>query len=125
MSDNRTSGLRVGVALAALMAATSGGWIGALNIQFPAEVAARTAPPEPSLITVPLEFIELSSDVVARGDVRYDTPTTLSLSGSFGPDIESLVWGQQTADSEECLESFICNLLSAIRNLDRSPTPTR
>lgn len=81
----------MGVALAALIAAASGGWIAALNIQSPAEVAARTAPPEPSLITVPLELIELSSDVVARGDVRYDTPTTLSLSGSFGPDIESLV----------------------------------
>lgn len=110
MSDNRRSGLRVGVALAALTAAASGGWIAALNIQSPAEVAARTAPPEPSLITVPIELVELSSDVVVRGDVRYDSPTTLSLSGSLGPDIESPVVtgitkaGDQVEDGDVVME---------------------
>ncbi|NOX30893.1 MAG: hypothetical protein GXP35_12725 [Actinobacteria bacterium] len=98
MSNGSWPGLHLGLALVALVAAAAIGWIAALSIQSPAEVAARTAPPNPSLITVPIESTELSSDVVVRGDIRYDAPTQLSLSGSLGPDIESSV---VTAIAEE------------------------
>ena len=46
-----------------------GAWYMGSKIQSPAEVAARTAPPEPSPILVPVESRALSSDVVTRGTV--------------------------------------------------------
>ncbi|HZA80797.1 MAG TPA: peptidoglycan-binding domain-containing protein, partial [Actinomycetes bacterium] len=45
----------------------------------PAEIAARTAPPEASLISVPVEKRTLSSDVVVRGTVRYGAPQQVTL----------------------------------------------
>ncbi|MCL1899852.1 MAG: hypothetical protein FWG11_04970, partial [Promicromonosporaceae bacterium] len=43
----------------------------------PAEVAARTAPPQAGLITVPIEHRPLSNDVNIRGDVMFDGATNL------------------------------------------------
>ena len=42
-------------------------WIAGSKIQSPAEAAARTAPPSPSPILVPVEERVLSSDVITRG----------------------------------------------------------
>ena len=47
------------------------GWVGGQTIQSPAQIAAKTAPPTPSLITVGVEKRQLSSDVIVRGVVRY------------------------------------------------------
>lgn len=59
-----------------------GAWYMGSRIQSPAEVAARTAPPEPSAILVPVESRVLSSDVVTRGTVRFGLPQPISIAPS-------------------------------------------
>jgi multidrug efflux pump subunit AcrA (membrane-fusion protein) len=60
-----------------------GAWYMGSRIQSPAEVAARTAPPEPSAILVPVESRVLSSDVVTRGTVRFGLPQPISIAPSI------------------------------------------
>ncbi|HMN27346.1 MAG TPA: peptidoglycan-binding protein, partial [Caldilineaceae bacterium] len=55
------------------------GWVLGARIQSPAEAAARTAPPTPSPILVPVERRMLTSDIVARGTARFGLPQSLSL----------------------------------------------
>lgn len=69
----------LGIGLAAVVASSAVSWVGASRIRSPAEIAARTAPPTPSLISVPVEKRVLSSDVVVRGTVRYGAPQEVSL----------------------------------------------
>src|SRR5262245_64662902 len=57
-------------------------WYMGSRIQSPAEMAARTAPPEPSAILVPVESRVLSSDVVTRGTVRFGLPQPISVAPS-------------------------------------------
>jgi len=59
-----------------------GAWYAGSKIQSPAEVAARTAPPEPSPILVPVESRVLSSDVVTRGTARFGLPQPISIAPS-------------------------------------------
>lgn len=59
-----------------------GAWYMGSRIQSPAEMAARTAPPEPSPILVPVESRLLSSDVVTRGTVRFGLPQPISIAPS-------------------------------------------
>lgn len=59
-----------------------GAWSMGSRIQSPAEMAARTAPPEPSPILVPVESRVLSSDVVTRGTVRFGLPQPISIAPS-------------------------------------------
>jgi hypothetical protein len=59
-----------------------GAWYMGSKIQSPAEMAARTAPPEPSAILVPVESRVLSSDVVTRGTVRFGLPQPISIAPS-------------------------------------------
>jgi peptidoglycan hydrolase-like protein with peptidoglycan-binding domain len=59
--------------------AALGAWYAGSRIQSPAEMAARTAPPEPSPILVPVESRVLSSDVVTRGTVRFGLPQPVSI----------------------------------------------
>jgi hypothetical protein len=68
--------------LAAVIVSSLVSWGAASRIRSPAEVAARTAPPKPSAITVPVEKKVLSSDVVVRGTVRYGAPQSVLLPGS-------------------------------------------
>src|SRR5215510_12722004 len=56
-----------------------GAWYIGSRIQSPAEMAARTAPPEPSPILVPVESRVLSSEVVTRGTVRFGLPQPISI----------------------------------------------
>ena len=76
----RRSILAVVAAVAVLSAGL--GWVLGQRIKSPAEVAADTAPPDPSLITVPVEMRELSSRVVVRGTVESSGSTAISVSGS-------------------------------------------
>jgi multidrug efflux pump subunit AcrA (membrane-fusion protein) len=69
----------LGIGIAAVVAASAVGWLAGRQIRSPAEVAARTAAPEPSLIAVPVEERSLSSEVVIRGTVRYGSPQAVSL----------------------------------------------
>ena len=69
----------LGIGLAAMIAASAVSWAAASRIRSPAEVAARTAPPVASPITVAVEKRLLSSDVVVRGTVRYGAPQNVIL----------------------------------------------
>ncbi len=62
----------------AAVAALSG-WVASTQIQSPAEMAARAAPPTPSPILVPVEKRELSANVVTRGTARFGLPQPISM----------------------------------------------
>jgi len=66
--------------LAVLLAV--GAWLAGRQIRSPAQVAAETAPPNPSAITVPVERQVLSSEVIVRGTVRYGSPQPVVLATS-------------------------------------------
>jgi peptidoglycan hydrolase-like protein with peptidoglycan-binding domain len=70
------------LALAALALITILGWIGARQIRSPAQVAAETAAPKPSPITIPVVRRTLSAKVIVRGTVRYGAPQAVVLGTS-------------------------------------------
>ena len=80
MSNRRLLVLFVVLAVVAVVAA--GGWKAGSRIESPAEAAARTAPPTPSPILVPVEERELSSVIVTRGTARFGLPKTVSIAPS-------------------------------------------
>jgi peptidoglycan hydrolase-like protein with peptidoglycan-binding domain len=59
--------------------AAGGSWLVGSRIQSPAEAAARTAPPTPSPILVPVEQRTLTSVIVTRGTARFGLPQTISI----------------------------------------------
>src|SRR5438067_11534302 len=59
------------VGLGAVILSSLVSWGAATRIRSPAEVAARTAPPTPSAITVPVVKRVVVADVVVWGTVRY------------------------------------------------------
>jgi hypothetical protein len=77
MSKKRISTLFLVLALMVLTAGAT--WMVGSNIKSPAEVAAQTAPPQPSPILVPVEERVLSSDIVARGTARFGLPQPISI----------------------------------------------
>jgi hypothetical protein len=80
VSKNRTILLFWVLGLVIVVAVVS--WIAGSSIQSPAEAAARTAPPAPSPILVPVEERVLTSDIVTRGTARFGTPQSISLAPS-------------------------------------------
>ncbi|MEM7271795.1 MAG: peptidoglycan-binding protein [Actinomycetota bacterium] len=82
---NRRALLAVVAAVAVISAGI--GWIAGQRIKSPAEIAADQAPPEPSLITVPVELRELSQRLVVRGTVRSNESTPLSATSASGETI--------------------------------------
>ena len=70
------------LALATLVAVTIFGWVGARQIRSPAQVAADTAPPKASPITIPVVRRTLSAKVIVRGTVRYGAPQAVVLATS-------------------------------------------
>jgi peptidoglycan hydrolase-like protein with peptidoglycan-binding domain len=81
MSRNRVVLLLGILAFMALVAA--GSWYAGSRIESPAEAAARTAPPPPSPILVPVEQRVLSSNVVTRGTARFGLPQPVSVAPSI------------------------------------------
>lgn len=65
------------VALAAAL-----GWFVGSRVESPADAAARTAPPKPSPILVPVEERVLSSNVVTRGTARFGLPQPVAIAPS-------------------------------------------
>jgi len=55
------------------------GWAAARQIKSPAQIAADTAAPKASLISVPLQRRSLATEVIVRGTVRYGSPQTVAL----------------------------------------------
>lgn len=76
-SVRRNKALAIG--LVAIVLASALGWYAGRRIQSPAEIAARTAAPALSDISVPVERQALTSDVVVRGTVRYGSPLAVTL----------------------------------------------
>jgi len=68
--------------LGSVALALVGGWVAASRIESPADAAARTAPPTPSPILVPVEERVLSSNVVTRGTARFGLPQPISIAPS-------------------------------------------
>lgn len=68
--------------LAVVAAAALASWMAGSRIESPAEAAARTAPPKPSPILVPVEKRVLSSNVVTRGTGRFGLPQSISIAPS-------------------------------------------
>ena len=64
--------------IAGVTATALGGYLVGARVRSPAEVAARTAPPVPSAILVPVEERVLSTKVVTRGTGRYGSPQRIS-----------------------------------------------
>ncbi|MDQ2962443.1 MAG: peptidoglycan-binding protein [Pseudomonadota bacterium] len=73
----RTVPLVAALGFAAVIAL--GAWYAGSHIKSPADAAARTAPPTPSAILVPVEERVLSSTIVTRGTVRFGVPHKISL----------------------------------------------
>lgn len=73
----RTQKLALSLAFVILLAVFS--WVAGSKIQSPAEAAARTAPPTPSPILVPVEERILTADVITRGTARFGLPQSISL----------------------------------------------
>ena len=71
------------VVAAAVVTGLLGMYIGT-RIQSPADRAAAREAPTASLITVPVERRELSSELVLSGTVSYNEPTVVQLAGSVG-----------------------------------------
>ena len=69
-------------ALGLVIVITVVGWIGARQIRSPAQVAADTAPPRPSPITIPVVRRTLAAKVIVRGTVRYGAPQPVVLASS-------------------------------------------
>lgn len=59
-----------------------GAFIAGSRIESPADAAARTAPPPPSPILVPIERRVLSANIVTRGTARFGLPQKISLAQS-------------------------------------------
>ena len=82
--------LTIGLAGVVLLAIVA--WLIGGRIRSPAQIAAETAAPNPSLITVPVEERVLFTEVIVRGTVRYGAPQTVTLATSTvkqGSDIVS------------------------------------
>lgn len=57
-------------------------WVASSFIVSPADVAARTAPPAPSPILIPVEMRELGSEIITRGTGRFGLPQDVAISPS-------------------------------------------
>lgn len=73
------------VLVAAVLAGAAGMWIGS-QIESPADRAAARGAPTPSLVTVPVERRQLTSEVVLSGEVAYNEPLSVTLAGAVGLD---------------------------------------
>jgi peptidoglycan hydrolase-like protein with peptidoglycan-binding domain len=80
MSRKRITTILLVLAFVVVTAGAS--WIAGSRIKSPAEVAARTAPPTPSPILVPVEKRVLTSDIVTRGTARFGLPQPILIAPS-------------------------------------------
>ena len=72
--------LTIGLGAAVVLAIVA--WRVGSGIRSPAQIAADTAAPAPSLITAPVELRTLATEVVVRGTVRYGSPQAVVLAAS-------------------------------------------
>jgi multidrug efflux pump subunit AcrA (membrane-fusion protein) len=91
----------------AVVLAAGLGWFFGSQIRSPAEIAADAEPPPASNITVEVVSEELSADVITRGDIVYDEPAQVSLSGSFAQQPERLIVTQAAEQGAELTEGDV------------------
>lgn len=99
---SRTVKLLIVVGIVVLAAGLS--WFFGSQIRSPAELAAEAEPPPPSNITVEVVSEVLSADVITRGDIVYDEPAQLSLSGSFAEQPPRLIATNTVESGDELAE---------------------
>ncbi len=98
------------LALVAAVAVGSAGvgWFAGQQIKSPADVAAEAEPPPASLITVPVEERELSTNVIIRGQVEFDDvaeiPVNPSAEGSTIITSMTKVAGDDLAEGDVAVE---------------------
>jgi peptidoglycan hydrolase-like protein with peptidoglycan-binding domain len=97
----------LGSVIGAVVLAAGLGWFFGSQIQSPAEAAADAEPPEASNIAVQVVREVLSADVVTRGDIVYDEPLAVALSGSFAETPEKLVVTQAVGVNSELVEGAV------------------
>lgn len=83
------------------------GWFFGSQIRSPAEVAAEAQPPPASNITVGVVSEVLSADVITRGDLVYDEPVQVRLSGSFADQPERLIATETVAQGDTLEEGDV------------------
>jgi peptidoglycan hydrolase-like protein with peptidoglycan-binding domain len=93
--------------IGAVVLAAALGWFFGSQIQSPAEAAAEAEPPEASNITVEVVREVLSADVITRGDIVYDEPVSVALSGSFAETPEKLVVTQAVEVNSDLAEGAV------------------
>ena len=81
------------------------GWFAGQRIKSPADIAAEAQPPEASLITVPVEQRDLSSNIVMRGQVAFTESTDISITGSA--DGVAIVTRLPKAEGEQLAEGDV------------------
>jgi len=81
------------IVLIAVAAAGIGMYAGS-RLKSPEQIAAETAPPEPSLITVPIESRTLSRDVITRANAEYLDSNDLTLTPNVTSGSSQLVPGR-------------------------------
>jgi len=67
------------ITLGIVVVASIGSWYAGSRIKSPAEAAARTSPPTPAPILVPIEKRQLATKIVTRGTARFGSPHTISV----------------------------------------------
>ena len=82
-AGHRRRNLALFVVGASVASAAAGVVIGQ-QLQSPADAAAAAAAPEASRITVPVERRSLESRLIANGELQYDEPIPVRLTGSVG-----------------------------------------
>lgn len=94
------------VVVAIAVVAAGLGWIAGRGIRSPAEAAANRRPPDPSLITVPVEERTLSSSVIVRGDVAFSDATDVTVLATT-PDGVAIVTGLPKTSGDEVAEGDV------------------
>ena len=89
----------VSAGLVAVVLLAAGGWAAARQIKSPAQIAADTAAPSASLISVPVERRALATEVIVRGTVRYGKPQEIALPVSGLKNATQIVSRAPRADS--------------------------
>lgn len=97
----------VSIAILGVVIAAAVGWLAGSRIKSPADRAAETAAPAASRITVDVVEVELTADVVTRGDVVFDLPVDLELSGSFAVAPERLVVTESRQIGDQLAEGSV------------------
>lgn len=93
--------------IAVAVAAGFVGWYAGQQIKSPEQIAADTAAPEASLITVPVESRTLSRDVITRTNAAFQDSTDLSLNLSTSGGSAPIVTGRVPALGDELAEGTV------------------